>query len=148
MRSHPMWVRGLKPLQLLEYNKHRKSHPMWVRGLKQTSITKDLAQVDVAPHVGAWIETSKPAAFFCEVGKSHPMWVRGLKHEQFVIYTFEPLSHPMWVRGLKQLQRVYRAATRDVAPHVGAWIETKDVANGAFLTTSHPMWVRGLKLKC
>ena len=31
----------------------------------------------------------------------------------------------MWVRGLKQLQRVYRAVTRGVAPHVGAWIETR-----------------------
>ena len=31
-----MWVRGLKPLQLKEYNQHRK----------------------VAPHVGAWIETT------------------------------------------------------------------------------------------
>ena len=33
----------------------------------------------VAPHVGAWIETS-PKTHQMECGlKSHPMWVRGLK---------------------------------------------------------------------
>ena len=34
MRSHPMWVRGLKPALALNNAFVDKSHPMWVRGLK------------------------------------------------------------------------------------------------------------------
>ena len=33
-----------------------------------------------------------------------------------------------------------------VAPYVGAWIETIEFREGLFNETSHPMWVRGLKL--
>ena len=53
----------------------------------------------------------------------------------------------MWVRGLKQRVDEGGDCGGDVAPHVGAWIETisQDKANKAQL--SHPMWVRGLKLK-
>ena len=100
----------------------------------------------VAPHVGAWIETSiQDLEDFLWV--SHPMWVRGLKPKQkCVVQRFE-MSHPMWVRGLKHLtdsnrnqpckshpmwvrglkrshiQQSYKDT--NVAPHVGAWIETK-----------------------
>ena len=35
---------------------------------------------------------------------------------------------------------------RIVAPHVGAWIETRQGENLCFRRRSHPMWVRGLKL--
>ena len=34
------------------------------------------------------------------------------------------LSHPMWVRGLKLLRLNVRKSALQVAPHVGAWIET------------------------
>ena len=33
---------------------------------------------NVAPYVGAWIETAQTFAAI-EAGKSHPTWVRGLK---------------------------------------------------------------------
>ena len=33
-------------------------------------------------------------------------------------------SHPTWVRGLKPYTETAKAATRQVAPYVGAWIET------------------------
>ena len=37
-----------------------ESHPTWVRGLKRT--TQDtLNNLQVAPHVGAWIETERPS---------------------------------------------------------------------------------------
>ena len=59
------------------------------------------AHMEVAPYVGAWIETP---CLVCPFSghQSHPTWVRGLK--QFAV---EPLdvvimSHPTWVRGLKQ----------------------------------------------
>ena len=34
-----------------------------------------------------------------------------------------------------------------VAPHVGAWIETPEQFDVGQQFTSHPMWVRGLKLE-
>ena len=36
------------------------SHPVWVRGLKQGSRYGGHQTVDVAPRVGAWIETAYP----------------------------------------------------------------------------------------
>ena len=99
--SHPMWVRGLKPLVLLMKLAVMSSHPMWVRGLKRS--------------------------VFCDadcVIRSHPMWVRGLKLACGVVKTRQKLSHPMWVRGLKRHQTFFLAARSCVAPYVGAWIET------------------------
>ena len=34
-----------------------------------------------------------------------------------------------------------------VAPYVGAWIETRNRSNGTYKVSSHPTWVRGLKHK-
>ena len=55
--SHPMWVRGLKPITEVFPAFESLSHPMWVRGLKHTNITKNTQIYCVAPYVGAWIET-------------------------------------------------------------------------------------------
>ena len=54
------------------------SHPMWVRGLKLLGMPVYYTQ-EVAPYVGAWIETSSKRGE-SKPYKSHPMWVRGLKH--------------------------------------------------------------------
>ena len=35
------------------------------------------------------------------------------------------MSHPMWVRGLKLLRPQAAEMEEQVAPHVGAWIETR-----------------------
>ena len=51
------------------------------------------------------------------------MWVRGLKLNISLIQTHIYTSHPMWVRGLKQTRNA-RITSHDVAPYVGAWIET------------------------
>ena len=56
--SHPMWVRGLKHKAYFETYYPKRSHPMWVRGLKHYD-TQQSAQTDVAPYVGAWIETAE-----------------------------------------------------------------------------------------
>ena len=34
-----------------------ESHPVWVRGLKPVIVRQDLEDRPVAPRVGAWIET-------------------------------------------------------------------------------------------
>ncbi len=54
--SHPMWVRGLKLVTLIEPTPRSASHPMWVRGLKHLLKSSSGANL-VAPYVGAWIET-------------------------------------------------------------------------------------------
>ena len=79
--------------------------------------------MDVAPYVGAWIETQIKEIVLFAVKKSHPMWVRGLKLSVFVKCLRVIRSHPMWVRGLKHYQLFTRV----------------------YYFTSHPMWVRGLK---
>ena len=54
-------------------------------------------------------------------------------------------SHPMWVRGLKHHVKNGYSPIRQVAPYVGAWIETDESIGVMNLIPSHPMWVRGLK---
>ena len=56
---------------------------------------------DVAPYVGAWIETGSAFTSTSLKVESHPTWVRGLKHHQKRIIPPEVKSHPTWVRGLK-----------------------------------------------
>ena len=34
-------------------------------------------------------------------------------------------SHPTWVRGLKLVHSVFNLTEYNVAPYVGAWIETR-----------------------
>ena len=52
----------------------------------------------------------------------------------------------MWVRGLKRSFIGFIINTLHVAPRVGAWIETLEVALGVDIYyVSHPVWVRGLK---
>ena len=53
-----MWVRGLKLYQWQNLYGNYWSHPMWVRGLKHHPMQGSMPSTDVAPHVGAWIETS------------------------------------------------------------------------------------------
>ena len=56
---------------------------------------------------------------------SHPMWVRGLKLADYNESRRAHESHPMWVRGLKPITTVSYKLAEIVAPHVGAWIETR-----------------------
>ena len=51
------------------------------------------------------------------------MWVRGLKLPDDSSSIHQAVSHPMWVRGLK-LKHSYLTKRINVAPYVGAWIET------------------------
>ena len=54
-----MWVRGLKHDTSLRSYPNARSHPMWVRGLKPHCVASAF-HGKVAPYVGAWIETSCP----------------------------------------------------------------------------------------
>ena len=73
------------------------------------------------------------------------MWVRGLKQKDGHSNPSTEASHPMWVRGLKQGYIDMMKKKIVVAPHVGAWIETRHSILVSIQCASHPMWVRGLK---
>ena len=70
----------------------------WIETLMGT-LTK--TQTNVAPLVGAWIETVVKANESSADAKSHPSWVRGLKQQLAKIGETYLESHPSWVRGLK-----------------------------------------------
>ena len=59
-----------------------------------------LQNQQVAPLVGAWIETSYSQELDHQ-DQSHPSWVRGLKRIKHQVTKADKLSHPSWVRGLK-----------------------------------------------
>ena len=77
----------------------------------------------VAPHVGAWIETTGNCvpAIIPPVAPHVGAWIETADSTRIDIKPF-------------------------VAPHVGAWIETIHGTSGATFELSHPTWVRGLKL--
>ena len=56
------------------------------------------------------------------------------------------MSLPMWERGLK-LELVAEAELPNVAPHVGAWIETRATSPMSRCPSVAPQWERGLKCR-
>ena len=116
-----------------------------------------------------WVRGLKPynLGYTRILVSSHPVWVRGLKPDKKHIPKTAPGSHPVWVRGLKlvladpltnannvaprvgawieTLTPLVVCAPGPVAPRVGAWIETSISLPSGVLLMSHPVWVRGLK---
>ena len=75
---------------------------MWVRGLKQRLCNTDVSYCEVAPRVGAWIETM-------------PVY-NGLRRLAVA---------PRVGAWIETFAKATKAGTIAVAPRVGAWIETK-----------------------
>ncbi len=95
-----MRVRGLKHDSSSSHSTCLSSHPMRVRGLKQSQKSVKTGGETVAPHAGAWIETSV-VMYMMRSAESHPMRVRGLKRIHETAVRVRIVSHPMRVRGLK-----------------------------------------------
>ena len=93
----------------------------WIETLKAIL---ELTEKEVAPRMGAWIETA--------IGKQ--------------IIKSPTLSRPAWARGLKQSRPVYHKCLLIVAPRMGAWIETGYAEKISSSNMSRPAWARGLKL--
>ena len=78
----------------------------------------------VAPHAGAWIETTSRAC--CQKPRSvapHAgAWIETWNCSE--IYWAYALSHLTQVRGLKRYLNTFNTLRSPVAPHAGAWIET------------------------
>jgi len=55
------------------------SRPAWARGLKQIEEGRTDEEIDVAPRMGAWIETDIYFKESLKYALSRPAWARGLK---------------------------------------------------------------------
>ena len=76
---------------------------------------------------------------------SLPAWGRGLKLRQGYRHARVLMSLPAWGRGLKLIDSHCPICDLNVAPRVGAWIETIPIAAGDLTSQSLPAWGRGLK---
>ena len=76
--------------------------------------------------MGAWIEINLCCKLLLPA-LSHPTWVRGLKFLLSITILSTNWSHPTWVRGLKSFNGLENGGQETVAPHMGAWIEIKDL---------------------
>ena len=103
--SHPVWVCGLKLNTMLNNRANILSHPVWVCGLKHPLRPVYHSGHSVTPCMGVWIETSSSARY-CRYFASHPVWVCGLKHTKW--------------------SAVCKGVT--VTPCMGVWIETSDIS--------------------
>src|SRR6185437_8541982 len=95
--------------------------------------------------MGAWIETyaTPESSVFT---KSRPTWARGLKQLPLLLCCFCLPSRPTWARGLKLHRPGHYAGAANVAPHMGAWIETDiNPSDTLQYRSSRPTWARGLK---
>ena len=76
-----------------------RSHPMWVRGLKQAAYALLMRPRAVAPYVGAWIETqpTTPHPQACHVAPYVGAWIetRVIPETNELMYTLR-----MWYRVL------------------------------------------------
>ena len=79
--------------------------------------------VNVAPYVGAWIETSN-LGLNSLVAKVAPYVGAWIETYASSILSLHIMSHPTWVRGLKPIAMYGGVGAPTVAPYVGAWIET------------------------
>ena len=96
--------------------------------------------------MGAWIETLSLSIIALRCA-SHPAWVRGLK--LFVPFAAKSFEVAPRVGAWIETRNYFRRLQLEVAPRVGAWIETL-MSRGHCKPSheSHPAWVRGLKRCC
>ena len=101
----------------------------------------------VAPHAGAWIETSSTSRLQGKenVAPHAGAWIETMaRSDAYADSTVAPHAGA-WIETSYSRQLPLIRGMR-VAPHAGAWIETLTFELRGFLDlTSHPTRVRGLK---
>ncbi len=104
-----------------------------------------IIQLRVAPYVGAWIETRKSELSIrgCKVAPYVGAWIETFLLLLNVVMFLK--SHPTWVRGLKQSLLSKRKKCFMSHPTWVRGLKHKINVLKLKLTTSHPTWVRGLK---
>ena len=75
--------------------------------------------------MGAWIETNLVLVNNIK-GRSHPTWVRGLKPELMCNSSAVQPVAPYVGAWIETYDLAAKKFTNEVAPYVGAWIETKE----------------------
>ena len=96
--------------------------------------------------MGAWIETADKGLEVALYRMSLPTWGRGLKLLPIAIrYHILDVAPYMgaWIETPRYLSTM---PTKRVAPYMGAWIETLHCTRYALVVQSLPTWGRGLKL--
>gem|GEM_PF-673846 len=145
MESLPTRERGLKLRCIANAHQSPLSLPTRERGLKPNSPVPDLLNPQVAPHAGAWIETTRCTAAIstARVAPHAGAWIETLATR----HRSRPpnWSLPTRERGLKLMRNADAFNYRMVAPHAGAWIETLGVFAGFGRKLSLPTRERGLK---
>ena len=101
LKSHPVWVCGLKR-RLNEGGEWTdKSHPVWVCGLKPEMDSIGMQQNYVTPCMGVWIETRASSVVISAtlVTPCMGVWIETLEGPAQLYLS---KSHPVWVCGLKR----------------------------------------------
>jgi len=100
---------------------------------------------DVAPRVGAWIETLRQAVAVRGI-PSRPAWARGLKRHRRRRAAPLRKSRPAWARGLKPVLRDLSRKTLQLSrPAWARGLKLYPPALNVIGMESRPAWARGLK---
>ena len=159
-----VWIETPSPYAM---RRPSSSHPAWVCGLKPQDVMLE-SVLQVTPCVGVWIETWGGNGIRWN-RKSHTL--RGCVDWNPIksVHDSSSLSHPAWVCGLKRI-RTDLCLECGVTPCVGVWIETQIHSSSCKVirshtlrgcvdwnvcwdtqtdspNPSHPAWVCGLKRK-
>ena len=99
------------------------SHLTWVRGLKLVWSIFWIYSKNVAPYVGAWVETCN-GFYYCL--RNHSRTLRGCVGWNLVVFYHPSILSCRTLRGCVgwNLERVRKDTGKSVAPYVGAWVET------------------------
>ena len=78
-----------------------RSHPVWVCGLKLLNLNKKVQDVHVTPCMGVWIETQELSTLTLPqvVTPCMGVWIETKRAKDL---EGDLLSHPVWVCGLKR----------------------------------------------
>ena len=108
LKSHPVWVCGLKQHKCWISWSISRSHPVWVCGLK---LPYPRCRCTACCHTlyGCVDWNSSFLIWAICSNASHPVWVCGLKLVIENNTAYSRMSHPVWVCGLKLVHLVYTA---------------------------------------
>ena len=115
------WIETCNITRFVQYSFVAPHAGAWIETFKPNQHSHT---VKVAPHAGAWIETLDIFAGPTN-SPSLPTRERGLKLGVWLLFIGVLMSLPTRERGLKQTKREILTQFVLVAPHAGAWIETK-----------------------
>ena len=98
--------------------------PLWEHGLKHEVMEQENTTDKVAPFMGAWIETRSRRLRYFSLSKLLPLWEHGLKQVRLGFCFRMQTLLPLWEHGLKPMFPPSVWDRMQVAPFMGAWIET------------------------